>query len=57
VRVNFGPVKVPEGQYLVLGDNRERSCDSRYWGPVPDYAIKGKAWFIYWPFSRMGVPK
>ena len=57
VRDNFGPVKVPEGHYLVLGDNRDRSCDSRYWGPVPDYLIKGKAWFIYWPFSRMGAPK
>ncbi|MCK5584059.1 MAG: signal peptidase I [Elusimicrobiales bacterium] len=57
VRDNFGPVKVPEGQYLVLGDNRDRSCDSRYWGPVPEHLIKGRAWFIYWPFSRMGVPK
>ena len=57
VRDNFGPVKVPMGYYLVLGDNRDRSCDSRYWGPVPEHLIKGRAWFIYWPFSRMGVPK
>jgi signal peptidase I len=57
VRDNFGPVTVPKGYYLVLGDNRDRSCDSRYWGPVPEYLVKGKAWFIYWPFSRMGVPK
>lgn len=57
VRDNFGPVTVPEGYYLVLGDNRDRSCDSRYWGPVPEHLIKGRAWFIYWPFSRMGVPK
>jgi len=57
VRDNFGPVTVPKGYYLVLGDNRDRSCDSRYWGPVPEYLDKGKAWFIYWPFSRMGVPR
>ena len=57
VRDNFGPVTVPKGYYLVLGDNRDRSCDSRYWGPVPEYLVKGKAWFIYWPFSRMGVPR
>lgn len=57
VRDNFGPVTVPEGYYLAMGDNRDRSCDSRYWGPVPEYLIKGKAWFIYWPPSRMGFPR
>jgi len=51
----FGPVKVPEGGFFMMGDNRDHSCDSRYWGPVDSRFIKGKAWFIYWPPSRMKV--
>jgi signal peptidase I len=50
----FGPVKIPEKTYLMMGDNRDRSCDSRFWGPVEDHFVKGKAWVIYWPPSRMG---
>ena len=49
----FGPVKVPEGAYFTMGDNRDHSCDSRYWGPVEEKYVKGKAWFVYWPASRM----
>ncbi|MBI3551114.1 MAG: signal peptidase I [Elusimicrobia bacterium] len=49
----FGPVKVPEGAYFAMGDNRDKSCDSRYWGPVEAKFVKGKAWFIYWPPNRM----
>ncbi|MDO8805223.1 MAG: signal peptidase I [Elusimicrobiota bacterium] len=56
IRDNFGPIVVPAGQYLVMGDNRDRSCDSRYWGAVPENLIKGRAWFTYWPPSRMGFP-
>ena len=54
VRDNFGPVTVPPGSYVMMGDNRDRSCDSRFWGPVEDHYVKGKAWMIYWPPSRIG---
>ncbi|MBI5242059.1 MAG: signal peptidase I [Elusimicrobia bacterium] len=54
IRDNFGPVVVPPEAYLMMGDNRDRSCDGRYWGPVQKKYLKGKAWVLYWPPSRMG---
>jgi signal peptidase I len=51
VRERYGPVKVPEGQYFVMGDNRDNSQDSRYWGFLPRHYVKGRALLIYWSYE------
>jgi signal peptidase I len=48
------PYTVPAGQYYVLGDHRNDSCDSRFWGPVPRSLIVGEAIWDVWPPSRIG---
>ncbi|MEE8138907.1 MAG: signal peptidase I [Thermoanaerobaculia bacterium] len=50
-RDNFGPFTVPEGHFFFLGDNRDQSYDSRFWGPVPAAFVKGRAFLIYWSFG------
>jgi signal peptidase I len=51
LRERYGPVTVPPDQYFVMGDNRDNSQDSRYWGFLPRDYIKGKALLIYWSYE------
>jgi len=50
-RDNFGPVKVPESHLFMLGDNRDNSSDSRFWGPLDMKYLKGKAMIIYFSYT------
>ncbi len=55
-RDQFGPYTVPDGTYFAMGDNRDRSSDSRYWGTVPRAMIKGRAFMVYWSFEGTPPP-
>lgn len=48
---NWGPLIVPEGHYFAMGDNREQSLDSRFWGFVDARKVKGRAEFLYWSYD------
>ena len=51
IRDNYGPTKVPENHIFVMGDNRDRSHDSRFWGFVKLNEVRGKAMIIYWSWD------
>ena len=47
----WGPIVVPDGRYFALGDNRDQSLDSRFWGFVDATKVKGRAVFLYWSYD------
>ena len=50
-RDNYGPEQVPPGHLFMMGDNRDNSNDSRFWGPVNMSLVKGRAMFLYWSWD------
>jgi len=51
-RNNWGPLVIPEGRYFMLGDNRDSSLDSRYWGLLERWRFEGRVSFIYFSYNR-----
>ncbi len=53
--LDFGPFVLGKDEYMLLGDNRRESRDSRYWGSVPRKSIDGKAFWRFWPPNRISI--
>jgi len=51
-RDNWGPIVIPEDRYFMLGDNRETSLDSRYWGLLEGWRLEGRVVFTYFSYNR-----
>jgi signal peptidase I len=54
-RDTFAPRRIPAGHYFFMGDNRQYSCDSRKWGPVPRGSVIGRVFATYWPPQRLSL--
>lgn len=53
-RDNWGPIKIKDDHFFMMGDNRDFSKDSRFWGQLPAWRVKGRAWLRYMPWNRIG---
>jgi signal peptidase I len=56
-RDELGPLVVPAGSFFAMGDNRDNSLDSRYWGAVPQSLVRGRAVLVYWSYDAGSVPR
>jgi len=54
-RDNFGPITIPKDSYFAMGDNRDNSSDSRFWGILNYKYLRGEAIVIYWPLKRLRI--